>query len=256
MTPRRFALAGLVALALGVQPLIARAATEAPAPPEQPWSFDGLFGTYDLASAQRGYQVYAQVCSACHGLSHLAYRHLGDLGYSADQVSALASQFTVTAGPDANGDMFERPAVPADTFKEPFPNKAAAQAANGGAYPPDLSVFVEARAGGADYLDALLTGYHEPPAGVEVRPGLYYNTYFPGHQIAMPPPLQEGIIEYTDGTPATVDQMSHDVTMFLTWASEPNLETRKQMGLKVILYLIVLTGLLYATKRKLWSSLH
>ncbi|MEX0759785.1 MAG: cytochrome c1 [Tistlia sp.] len=250
-----FALAAALALGgLAAGPLgSARAAGEVSVP-SRDWSFDGLFGAFDPAAMQRGLQVYKDVCASCHGLRFVAFRNLQALGYDADQVAAIAADFEVEDGPDGEGEMFMRPAVGSDTWPSPFPNEQAARVANGGAYPPDLSLIVEARGGGADYLHHLLIGYTDPPADLEVPPGQYYNDYFPGNLIAMPPPLMEGIIEYADGTPATPEQMAADVTTFLAWAAEPQLVERKRMGIKVILFLLVLTGLLYAVKRKVWSD--
>lgn len=224
--------------------------------PDLDWSFDGLFGTFDRASLQRGYQVYEQVCASCHSMDLLAYRNLRQIGFTEDEVKAIAAQHTVTDGPDDNGEMFERAAVPSDRMVAPFPNDNAARAANNGALPPDLSVVAKARFGGADYLYALLVGYEEAPGDFQLAPGMHYNAYFPGHAIAMPQPLWGDDVEYADGTEATIDQESRDVAAFLMWAAEPNLEARKQMGVKVILFLLVLTGLLYAVKRKVWADLH
>lgn len=233
-----------------------RAAT-APEPEARDWSFEGLFGTFDRAAAQRGFQVYQNVCAGCHGLRHLAYRNLGALGYTEDQVKAIAATVEVQDGPNDNGEMFFRKAKPSDRFKEPFPNEAAARAANNGAYPPDLSVITKARPNGPDYLYALLTGYKDaPPEGVTIPEGMFYNEAFPGQQIAMVPPLAPDMVEYQDGTKATVPQMAKDVTTFLAWASEPEMEDRKALGRSVIIFLIVLTALLYALKRKIWSDLH
>ena len=226
------------------------------APIEVDWQHEGLFGTFDRAAAQRGLQVYREVCSACHGLTYVAFRNLMALGFSEDQVRALAAEYSVEDGPDDEGEMFERPAVPADPIPPPYPNPQAARVANGGALPPELSLITKARADGSDYLYSLLVGYEDPPADVEEREGLYYNAFFPGHWIAMPPPLFEGMVEYADGTEATVPQMAADVTTFLTWAGEPTLEQRKQTGLKVMLFLIVFTGLCYATMRKVWAAAH
>ncbi|HJU18189.1 MAG TPA: cytochrome c1 [Stellaceae bacterium] len=220
------------------------------------WSFSGIFGTYDRAALQRGFQVYKQVCSACHPLSHLYYRDLVDIGYSEAEVKAIAAQYQVTAGPNAKGEMFKRPALPSDIFVGPFPNSEAARAANGGALPPDLSMIVKARAGGPDYVYSILNGFVNPPKGFNVPTGRYYNEYFPGHLIAMPPPLHQGAVTFADGTPATVPQMAHDVATFLTWASHPNLETRHSIGFSVMLFLIVGVVVFYAAKRKIWSAVH
>lgn len=230
--------------------------------PEHGFSFDGLFGTFDRAQLQRGFQVYQNVCAVCHGLHLVSYRHLAALGYNEAEIKAIAAAVQVTDGPNDEGEMFERPGLPSDRFKSPFPNENAARFANNGAYPPDLSLMAKARAGGPDYIVALLTGYHDAPAGFELLEGMNYNEYFPGHQIAMPPPLIDGSIThegnntYEDGTPATVPQMAADVAGFLMWAAEPHMETRKQTGVKVVLFLLVMTGLLYAAKRKVWSDLH
>lgn len=251
-TLRLAALAAALALAAPV----VHAAGETAAPPVQDWSFGGFFGTFDRATAQRGFMVYKQVCSACHGLRQLAYRNLEAIGLSDAEVRAVAAEVQVTDGPNDEGEMFERPGRPSDRFHVPFANEKAARAANNGAYPPDLSLIVKARAGGADYIHALLTGYRDsPPAGVEPMEGMHYNTYFPGHWIAMARPLNEGQVEYPDGTPASVEQMAHDVVTFLAWAAEPELEVRRAMGVRVILFLIVLAGLTYGVKRKVWADL-
>lgn len=252
---RRFVFATLTAAALGLA-VTPAAAVDGVEVPKQQWSFQGLFGTFDRGALHRGFQVYEEVCAACHGLSLLSYRNLQDIGFTEDQVKAIAAQKTVTDGPDDQGEMYERPAIPSDRFVSPFPNDEAARAANGGALPPDLSVVAKSREGGEDYLYGLLVGYEDPPQGVEPPAGMYYNAYFPGHLIAMPPPLSEDLVEYADGTPATVEQMAHDVSTFLAWAAEPHLEARKRTGVKSILFLIVLTGLLYASKRKIWQQVH
>jgi ubiquinol-cytochrome c reductase cytochrome c1 subunit len=234
----------------------AQAQEEAPEPIERDWSHEGLLGTFDRAAAQRGVQVYREVCATCHSLDYLAVRHLEALGFGEEQVDAIAAEYTVTDGPNDQGEMFEREGQASDYFPAPYPNEEAARAANGGALPPDLSLITKAREGGSDYVYSVLAGYEEPPTDVEPREGMYYNRYFPGHWIAMPPPLSEGVIEYADGTPATVEQMANDVTVFLSWAAEPTLEERKQTGLKVMIFLIIFGGLLYATKRRVWADAH
>jgi ubiquinol-cytochrome c reductase cytochrome c1 subunit len=235
----------------------ARAQEETPPLPHQQWSFEGVLGTYDQAALQRGFQVYQAVCSACHPLKHLSYRDLADLGYTDDQIKGIAAQAQVTDGPNDQGQMFQRPGKPSDPFVGPFPNDQAARAANNGALPPDLSMVVKAREGGPDYVYAILTGFKDAPADFKMQPGMNYNEFFPGHQIAMPPPLTtDGQVPYTDGTKATIPQMAHDVTTFLAWASEPNLNERHRMGAKVILFLIVAAGIFYAAKRRIWASLH
>jgi len=224
--------------------------------PKQDWSFEGIFGTYDRASAQRGLQVYQEVCAGCHSLKFIYYRNLADIGYSAAAIKAFAAENEIEDGPNGEGEMFMRPARPSDRFVRPFPNDNAARAGNNGAFPPDLSLMVEARVGGPNYLHALLTGYVDPPSDMTVMEGMNYNKYFTGNQIAMPPPLSDDAVEYADGTKATVDQMSRDVVMFLAWASEPNMEERKSMGMKVMLFLFVFTGLLIAVKRRVWADVH
>ena len=231
-------------------------AAEAPTPPELHWSFQGIFGTYDRAALARGFQVYKEICSACHSMNLMHYRNLQDIGFSEDQVKQIAASVQVTDGPNDAGDMFERPGRPSDTFKPPFANENAARAANNGALPPDLSLIVKARKGGPDYVDGILTGFSDPPADMKMAQGMYYNKYFPGHQIAMPPPLYDGAVTYPDGTKATVDQMASDVSNFLAWASEPKLEERHFIGVKSVLFLIVLTVLLYGAKRKIWAAVH
>ena len=220
------------------------------------WSFYGIFGTYDRAAVQRGYQVYSENCSSCHGLKLVAYRGLVAIGFSEAEVKAIAAQFDVTDGPDEEGEMFDRPGRPSDRFVSPFANDNAARSANGGALPPDLSLIVKARPRGPDYVYALLNGYAEVPADHEVADGMSYNPVFPGGEIAMPPPLFEDGVEYADGTAATIPQMAEDVVSFLHWAAEPTLEERKRVGIKVMLFLIILSGLFIAVKQKVWRDVH
>lgn len=234
----------------------AQAAGEQIAIPDTRFSFEGLFGTFDRASAQRGFQVYKEVCASCHAMRLVAYRNLRELGLSDAEVRAIAATVQIVDGPNDEGQMFERPGRPSDRFRRPFANDAAARAANNGALPPDLSVIVKARQGGADYLYALLTGYADPPAGVTMMEGMNYNRYFPGHQIAMANPLNADQVTFHDGTRATVEQMARDVTTFLAWAAEPELETRRAMGVRILLFLAVLGGLVYAVKRKIWADVH
>jgi len=222
------------------------------------WSFKGVTGKFDRSSLQRGYQVYNEVCASCHSMNLLSYRNLGEIGgpeFSVDQVKAIAANFEVTDGPDSEGEMFTRPGRPSDKFVSPYPNVQAAMAANGGAYPPDMSVLVKARKGGADYIYSVLMGYEKAPAGFELEDGVYYNKYMYGNKIKMAKPLTEGSVSYADGTEATESQMAMDVTAFLTWASEPHLEARHKAGLKVIMYLIILTILVYLSMRRLWSRI-
>ena len=220
------------------------------------WSFKGIFGTFDRASLQRGYQVYQEVCSGCHSVQHLSYRNLSEKGgpeFSIEEAKAIAAQFEVEDGPNSDGEMFTRPGRLSDNFVKPYPNVAASTAANGGAYPPDMSVLAKARKGGADYIYSLLLGYEEAPAGFELDDGVYYNKYMPSNKIKMLAPLSDGLIEYTDGTKATTTQMAKDVTTFLVWASEPHLESHHRMGFKAIIYLIILFTLVYMSKQKVWS---
>ena len=230
-------------------------AVEAPALEAPRFSFEGVFGTFDRRALRRGLQAYQEICAGCHSLSLVAYRSLQDVGFTADEVKAIAAEATVVDGPNDEGEMFERPGKPSDRFVAPFPNEQMARFANNGALPPDLSVMTKARAGGVDYLYALLTGYVDPPAGVEMTEGMFYNTAFPGNQLAMAPPLSDDAVEYADGTPATVAQIASDLATFLTWAAEPDLEVRKRLGVKVMLFLIILSAMLYAVNRKVWSKL-
>jgi ubiquinol-cytochrome c reductase cytochrome c1 subunit len=208
--------------------------------------FRGIFGTFERGALQRGFQVYDEVCASCHALSLLSYRNLADLGFSPEEVKALAAAKQVSV----NGT--DRPATPADHFALPNPAIAAAFAAK----PPDLSVITKAREGGADYVYSLLQGYTNPPQGVQLLPGIFYNEYFPGHQISMPPPLQPDRVQYADGTSATLEQEAHDIASFLAWASEPELERRHRLGIEAMLFMIILTGMLYAVKRRIWSDVH
>jgi cytochrome c1 len=218
----------------------------------QHWSFDGLFGTYARAAAQRGFQVYKEVCAACHSLKHGHFRDLAGIGLSAADIKAIAAGETVpTIGDD--GQPTTRPGLPSDQFPSPYPNEKAAIAALG-IDPPDLSLIEKAREGGADYVYALLTGFTEAPANFKLAEGTYYNKAFPGHQIKMPKPLSDGQVTYADGTPSDVPQMSHDVVTFLAYMSNPELEERKRMGIKTVLFLVLLTGVVYAVKRKIWSN--
>jgi len=243
-------------------------------PAELSWSFAGPFGTYNKAQLQRGLKIYKETCSACHGLERVAFRNLTALGYSDEQVKALAAEYEVEDGPDENGDMFTRPALPSDRFPSPFANPEAAAASNNGAAPPDLSLMAKARAvergfptfvfdiftqyaeGGPDYIHALLAGYpEEPPAGVEVPEGTYYNPYFiGGKSLSMAPPLFDEGVTYDDGTQETVDQYATDIAAFLMWTAEPNLDDRKRIGFIVMIFIVLFGGLVYLTKRKVWSA--
>ena len=220
------------------------------------WSFKGLTGTFDRASLQRGFQVYKEVCASCHSMQYLSYRNLGEPGgpeFSDQEVKAIAASFEIEDGPDSQGEMFTRPGKPSDKFKSPYPNVQAATAANGGAYPPDMSVLVKARKGGANYIYSVLVGYEDPPPGVTLDDGVYYNKYMAGNKIKMPNNLMDGLVEYADGTNATEQQMARDVTTFLSWAAEPHLEERHKIGFRAIIYLIIITILVYFSMKKIWS---
>ena len=223
---------------------------------ESNWSFDGVFGTFDRASLQRGYQVYQEVCSGCHSAKYLSYRNLSEKGgpeFSVEEAKAIASQFEVKDGPNSEGEMFIRSGRLSDNFVNPYPNIEASTAANGGAYPPDMSVLAKARPGGADYIYSLLLGYEEAPEDFELDDGVYYNQYMPGKKIKMSEPIYDEIVEYSDGTQATKEQVAKDITTFLVWASEPHLESQHRMGFKSIFYLIILITLVYMSKQKVWA---
>ena len=225
---------------------------------EVDWSFKGITGKFDRSSLQRGYQVYTEVCASCHSMNLVSYRNLGEPGgpeFSVDQVKAIAANFEVEDGPNADGDMFTRPARPSDKFVSPYPNVQAATAANGGAYPPDMSVLVKARKGGSDYIYSVLMGYENPPAGFELEDGVYYNKYMDGKKIKMSNPLSDGIVTYSDGTAATEAQMAKDVTTFLTWTAEPHLERRHKMGVKVLIFLTIFSLLVYLSMKRIWSRI-
>jgi ubiquinol-cytochrome c reductase cytochrome b/c1 subunit len=265
----------LAAALSGLTAPSAQAQIEAAAPPMQHWSFWGPFGQYDPQQLQRGFKIYREVCSTCHSLKLLSFRNLADPGgpgFTEAQATAVASGFQVTDGPNDQGQMFKRPGKIADYFPPPFPNDQAARAALGGGLPPDMSTLAKARTydegfpwfiidaftmyqeQGPDYIHALLNGYTKAPAGFVLPPGTYYNEYFPGHALKMPPPLRDGQVKYTDGTPETLDQYGRDVAAFLMWASEPKLDERKRLGFQVMIYLIALTLLLYFTKKKVWHE--
>ena len=222
------------------------------------WSFKGYLGKFDRASLQRGYQVYTEVCASCHSMSYLSYRNLSEKGgpeFSIEQAKAIAANFEVTDGPNDDGDMFTRPARLSDKFVNPYRNVKEAMSLNGGAYPPDMSVLVKARSGGANYIYSLLLGYEDPPNGMTLDDGVYYNKYMYGKMIKMAKPLSDGLLEYNDGTEATEEQMSKDVVTFLAWAAEPHLEARHKIGFKAIIYLIILTLLVYLSMKRLWSRI-
>ena len=222
------------------------------------WSFEGIFGTFDRASLRRGYQVYNEVCSTCHSINLLSYRNLSEKGgpeFSEVEAKAIASNFEVTDGPNSTGEMYMRPAKLSDKFVMPYANEEEAKSANGGAYPPDMSVLVKARKGGASYIYSILLGYDDPPPDVSLEDGVYYNTYMSGNKIKMSNPLSENLVQYSDGTQATEEQMAKDVSTFLAWAAEPSLEQRHKMGFRAVLYLIIITILVYFSMKKIWSRI-
>jgi ubiquinol-cytochrome c reductase cytochrome b/c1 subunit len=275
MTMQRSFLA--LALALGLAAPALAADEHAPQPAKQKWSFAGPFGKYDRAQLQRGFKVYREVCQSCHGLELVAFRTLADPGgpgFTAAQATAVAAEYKVQGGPNDAGEMFERPAGPADRFPKPFANDNAARAANGGALPPDLSVMAKARTyergglwflldivtqyqeQGPDYITALLLGYEDAPKDFELPAGTSYNKYFPGHSIGMPQPLSDGQVTYDDGAPQTLAQYSKDISAFLMWTAEPHMEARKRLGFQVMIFLLVFAVMLYFTKKKVWASAH
>lgn len=220
------------------------------------WTFEGALGYYDRAALRRGFQVYNEVCAACHSMNLLTYRKLKNIGFSDDEVKAIAESKTVRDGPNDDGEMFERPGRPNDTFAAPYPNEQASKAANNGAYPPDLSLATKAyeHSGGPNYIYSLLTGFEEAPHDFPLPEGKYYNRYFVGHVISMAPPLSDDIVSYADGTQASVDQMARDVSAFLQWAAEPELEDRKKMGFKFMVFLAFATIISYLLKNKIWKD--
>ena len=223
------------------------------------WSFKGFFGKFDRASLQRGYQVFNEVCASCHSIKYLSYRNLSEPGgpeFSEEQAKAIAAQFEVSDGPNSDGDMFTRPAKLSDKFVMPYKNEQEAKTLNGGAYPPDFSVLVKARSGGANYIYSVLLGYEDPPSDITLDDGVYYNRYMYGNKIKMPKPLLNDSVTYSDGTSATEEQMAKDVVTFLTWASEPHLESRHKTGVSVILYLFILSILVYFSMKKIWSRVN
>ncbi|CDS05852.1 Putative Ubiquinol-cytochrome c reductaseFT cytochrome c1 subunit [Lichtheimia ramosa] len=224
-------------------------------PPTYPWAHSGPLSTYDHASIRRGYQVYREVCSACHSLDRIAWRNLIGVSHTEEEVKAMAEEVEYEDGPDENGEMFMRPGKPSDYMPRPYPNEEAARAGNAGSLPPDLSLITKARHGGEDYVFSILTGYMDPPGGVEVREGMNYNPYFPGGAIAMARVLFDEVVEYEDGTPATTSQMAKDVSTFLAWAAEPEHDERKKMGMKATIILSGLTLLSLWLKRFKWSPI-
>ena len=260
-------LAGLVASSGAAQAQTSGFVTTRLPVKDEKFSFEGPFGTYDRGALQRGYQVYKEVCSACHNLSHIAFHNLdeaGGPGFSEAQAKGIAASFKIPADPndkgeitDDKGERLTRPGALSDYFPGPFPNEEAARANNSGNLPPDLSMIVKAREGGPQYVYSILTGFHlNPPKGFAVTPNKYYNPYFEGWNIGMPPPLADKGVTYSDGTVASIDQEAHDVATFLAWASDPKMEERKQMGLSVLIFLVAFAGILFAAYRKVWADKH
>lgn len=266
-TALRLGLPLVLALAFAAPALADTAMGEAISPKDVSFSFEGPFGTYDRAALQRGFQIYKEVCSACHSLDRVSFHALaeeGGPGFTDAQAKAIASSYNIPAEPDSQGRLYDdkgerltRPGIVADHFPSPFPNDQAARAANNGAVPPDLSVIAKARQGGPQYIYSILTGFGQtPPHGFKVMEGKFYNPYFAGWNISMPPPLADGSVTFSDGTKATVDQEAHDVVTFLTWAGDPKMEQRKRLGFEVLIFLSVLAGLLYLSYRRVWKDLH
>jgi len=224
--------------------------------PKHNWSFKGFTGTFDKSALQRGFKVYREVCAGCHSMSLLYYRDLIDIGFSDEEVKIIAAEYTVIDGPNEEGEMFERPAKPSDRFVSPFSNEQEARVSNNGSYPPDLSVITKAKKNGPDYIFNLLLGYTDPPIDFELGEGMYYNKWKEGHQISMAQPLDEGYVDYDDGTENTLPQLAEDITTFLVWSAEPELEERKRLGIKVIIFFIALGSIVFIVKNKLWREIH
>lgn len=250
---RLLALASLTAFSL-IHAAQAEENGKALEPKHAHWPFAGMMGHLDKQAAQRGFQVYKQVCSACHSMNLVAYRSLAQLGFEEGEIKAIAAEKQVD-DMDEKGEHIQRPAKPFDHFVPPFPNEDASRAANGGAYPPDLSLITKAREHGPDYVYSLLTGFTNPPAGVQPVANKHYNPYFTNHWISMAAPLNEGAVEYQDGTKATVDQMAHDVVVFLQWAAEPETQERHEMGIKVLVFLAIMSAFFLIAKRRIWNKI-
>lgn len=225
-------------------------------PKKMHWSFEGVFGKFDRNSIQRGLKVYKEVCSVCHSLNKVAFRNLADIGFSEEEIKSLAASYSIHDGPNDEGEMFERPGRPSDHFPPPYANEQAARASsNNNALPPDQSLIVKARHGGADYIYSLLTGYSTPPADFTLGENMHYNPYYSGggKQFSMIPPLiSDGQVVFDDGTPATIDQMAKDITNFLQWAAEPEMEERKALGIKTMIFTLIFTIFFYFAKKHIW----
>jgi len=222
--------------------------------PKHNWTFAGMTGTFDKAAIQRGYKVYREVCAGCHSMNLIYYRDLIDIGFSKEQIKVIAAEYTVLDGPNEDGEMFERSARPSDKFVDPYSNMQEARLSNNGTYPPDLSIITKSRRGGANYIYNLLIGYIDPPNDFDLGEGMYYNKWMDGKQIAMPIPLYDGSVDYDDGTENDLNQLAEDVTVFLKWAAEPELEERKKLGVKVILFFIIFGVFVFFSKKRLWKK--
>lgn len=237
---------------------VSHASEDVEKPKKMEWAFDGMTGKFDYESIQRGFKVYKEVCSACHAVKHLYFRNLEDIGFSEGQVKSLAAEYDIQDGPNDQGQMFKRPGRPSDPIPGPYSNEKEARASNNGALPPDLSLIIKARENGANYVYSLLTGFQEPPAGFKLGENMHYNPYFAGggRQLAMTPPLvAEGQVQFDDGTKATIHQMAHDVVNFLQWAAEPEMQDRKSIGLRVLVFVGILGIMMYFANQAVWSHL-
>jgi len=232
------------------------AAGESKVLPKHNWSFNGINGKFDQSAVQRGFKVYREVCASCHSMNLLYYRDLIDIGFTAEEVKAIASEYTVLDGPNDEGEMFERSAKPSDHFVSPYLNEQEARYSNNGSYPPDLSVITKAKLNGPDYIYHLMLGYTEPPEDFELGDGMYYNEWKEGFQIAMSQPLDEGYVDYDDGTESTLPQLAEDITTFLVWSAEPELEERKKLGIKVLLFFIIAGIFVFILKNRLWREIN
>ena len=227
-------------------------------PKTKDWPFDGMTGRFDLAAIQRGFKVYKEVCSACHSIKQISFNNLTALGFSDEEIKSLAAGYDVEDGPNEEGLMFKRPGRPTDKIPGPFANDKAARASNNGALPPDLSLIVKARKGGANYVYSLLTGFQAAPKDFKVGENMYYNPYFAagGNQLAMSPPLvSKGQVQFDDGTEATIEQMAADVVNFLQWTAEPEMQERKSLGIRVLIFTSILFILLYFANKAIWADI-
>lgn len=243
----------ILVISLSVMTNIVMASSHLP-PKKQSWSFEGIFGYFDKTAIQRGFKVYKEVCQTCHSLKYLSYRDLTKVGFSTEEAKAIASEYQVDDKPNDEGTVTKKSAEIYDMFVPAYPNEQAARSANNGALPPDLSLIIKSRSDGANYLYSILTGYHAAPQDFRLEPGMYYNPYFTNSQITMPPPLSDGLVTYDNGESPNIEQMSKDVVHFLHWAAEPEMEQRKLMGIKVLLYLVAFTVIFYLATKRIWKN--